>query len=63
MRKTTALGTIYLLMLFAFAAGIESLSRDDCSDWLANCPGEQAAFRRTSDKAAATETPGENEQR
>ena len=48
MIKTMALGSIYLLMLFAFAAGIESLSENECSDWLASCPDEVAVVRSSA---------------
>ena len=50
MIKTTALGSVYLLLLFAFAAGIESLSEDQCSDWLASCPSDRVALHRPDDK-------------
>jgi len=49
MIKTIALGSIYLLMLFAFAAGIESLAKGDCSDWLVTCSVENVALRPADD--------------
>ena len=49
MIRTTALGLIYLLMLFAFAAGIKSLAGKECSDWLESCPGTQSTTLKPPD--------------
>ncbi|MDJ0938704.1 MAG: hypothetical protein QNJ00_02940 [Woeseiaceae bacterium] len=60
MTKTTVLGSIYLLLLFAFAVGVESLARGDCSDWVMSCPGEKQAMVRPKDQPAL---PGDSEER
>ena len=39
----------YLLLLFAFAAGIKSLAGDECSEWLESCPGAQATALEPSE--------------
>lgn len=51
MIRTTALGLIYLLLLFAFAAAIKSLAGNECSDWLESCPGARATALEPSDPA------------
>ena len=56
MIRTTALGLIYLLLLFAFAAGIRSLAGNECSDWLESCPGTQLTAPEPPDLAP----PGED---
>ena len=57
MIRTTALGSIYLLLLFAFAAGIKSLAGNDCSDWLTNCPGAQSTPLEKPDGARRPDEP------
>ena len=51
MIRTTALGLIYLLLLFAFAAGIRSFAGSACSDWLTSCPGTQTTVLEPPDLA------------
>lgn len=63
MTNTIALSSIYLLMLFAFAAGIKSLTGDDCSDWLVNCPGAEAVTLPSSDKDGQPGLPDDPEHR
>ena len=41
MIRIIALGSIYMLMLFALAAGVQSLAGGSCSDWLADCPATE----------------------
>ena len=57
MVRTTTLGSIYLLLLFAFAAGIKSLADNDCSDWLLSCPGAQSASLDMPDEARRPDEP------
>ncbi len=49
MIRIVALGLIYMGLLFAFAAGIEALAGEECSDWLTSCNGEQLAGPQASD--------------
>ena len=58
MTNIIALSSIYLLMLFAFAEGIKTLTGNDCSDWLASCPGVEVAAPRRTTKDSRRDAPG-----
>ena len=60
MTKTIVLGSIYLLLLFGFAVGVESLTRDGCSDWVTTCPGEKVAMARPKDRPAVADDTEEH---
>ena len=56
MIKTIALGSIYLLLLAALAAGVKSLAENNCSDWLSSCPEAKAAARWSTVEDSAGST-------
>ena len=37
MIKTTAMGLVFLALLYAFAIGVQSMVGKECSDWLSSC--------------------------
>ncbi len=57
MIRTVALGLTYLALLFAFAAGIEALAGQQCSNWLPNCTSEQLAALQSSDSEELNARP------
>jgi len=57
MIRTTALGSIYLLLLFAFAVGIKALAGNGCSDWLESCPAAHTTALEPSDKGHRPDIP------
>ena len=63
MTNIIALGSIYLLLFFAFAAGIHSLAGRECSDWLASCPDAEGPriWRLASD--SRVDVPDEPDRR
>lgn len=61
MIRTTALGSVYLLLLFAFAVGIKSLAGNNCSDWLERCPDAVTTTLKPPDRAFRPSLPDEPE--
>ena len=57
MIRIVALSLSYLVLLFAFAAGIEALLGRDCSDWLPNCVDEQTQPAHLPDGAETSPRP------
>ena len=37
MIKTTAMGLVFLMLLYSFAIGIQNVFGKECSEWLASC--------------------------
>ncbi len=63
MIRIIALSSIYLLMLFALVAGIESLTGNHCSDWLKSCSDAEVATLRLSDDDDRLDLPESPEHR
>lgn len=57
MIRIIALSSIYLLMLYGIAAGVQYLSRSECSDWLEDCAGTDVAAMRSADAESQAAAP------